>query len=80
MNGEVRAYGWAFDSGKQRIGSRFSTDAKRGYTNVGFRFVNGVARGGSMWETTHSMNDRVARRLSSNLLSQRGSTLGFRSV
>jgi len=30
-----------------------------------------------MWETTHSMNDRVARRLSSTALNQRGNTLGF---
>ena len=49
----------------------------RTYGDLGFR-LNGVARGGSCWETTHALNDRVGRRLSNNVLSQRGGTLGFR--
>lgn len=39
--------------------------------------MKGVARGGSCWETTHALNDRASRRLSNNVLSQRGGTLGF---
>ena len=37
LNGEVRSYGWGFNANLYRSAQRFTTDAKRGYTNVGFR-------------------------------------------